>query len=206
MAGELVTPLVMALAKQHDLPILDRWLGLPGTWGGGVVGNAGCFGLEMERYFVSCRVYDVHNGAFETIRKDAMGFDYRTSVLKDEKSKIVVSAEFDLSTDLDPDRYRDGVEFRQLKQPKGFTCGSFFKNPLPLYSGKLIDDAGLKGTRIGGAEISELHGNFFLNVDNASWRDMLALRDLAQRTVRERYGVELVPEVLIVGEDGRIAG
>jgi UDP-N-acetylmuramate dehydrogenase len=190
----------MALSKEHNLPILDRWFGLPGTWGGGIVGNAGCFGLEMAKYFVSCRVYDVHDEAFETIYKDAMGFDYRTSVLKDLKHKIILSAEFDLSTDLDPDRYRDGVEFRQLKQPKGFTCGSFFKNPYPHHAGKLIDDAGLKGTRIGGAEISELHGNFFLNVDNASWHDILGLRDLAQSTVREKFGVELVPEVLIVGE------
>ncbi len=73
-----------------------------------------------------------------------MKFDYRTSILKSDRSKLVVSATFDLSRDLDPDRYRDGVEFRQLKQPKGFTCGSFFKNPYPYYAGKLIDDAGLK--------------------------------------------------------------
>jgi len=104
-----------------------------------------------------------------------MCFDYRTSLLKSHPELVAVSAEFDLSTDFDQDRYRRGVEFRQLKQPKGFTCGSFFKNPPGDYAGRLIEAAGLKGTRIGGAEISLLHGNFFLNVDNASWQDVLAL-------------------------------
>jgi UDP-N-acetylmuramate dehydrogenase len=91
------------------------------------------------------------------------------------------------------------VEHRKTTQPPGASWGSMFKNPPGDYAGRLIDVAGLKGTRIGQAEISQLHANFFINLGGATAADVRALLELAQRTVREKFGVQLEPEIEFVG-------
>ena len=93
-------------------------------------------------------------------------------------------------------------EIRRDKQPSGYTCGSFFKNPRPdKPAGMLIDNAGLKGACVGGAQISEKHGNFFMNINNATAKDILNLRDIAKKTVFEKFTIKLEEEVRIIGEN-----
>ena len=130
------------------------WVGLPGNFGGAVVGNAGCFGLETADIFVSAQVWNVPESRMETLDLDDMEFAYRTSSLKGSVDRFVVSASFDLSRrkpanafeEMDPDEFR---QLRKTKQPAGRTCGSFFKNPPGHSAGALIDRAGLKGMKIG---------------------------------------------------------
>lgn len=146
---------------------LIPWVGLPGSFGGAVVGNAGCFGLETADVLVSAEVWNLESGTLETLSNSDLAFAYRTSALKNATGRFVVSAIFDLSLrkpgnlfeEMDVQTFR---ELRRTKQPAGRTCGSFFKNPEGQSAGALIDRAGLKGMKIGGAEISTLHANFFL--------------------------------------------
>lgn len=143
----------------------------------------------------------------ETLGLPDMAFSYRSSVLKNSVDRFVVSATFDLSRrkpgnafeSMDPDEFR---QQRKTRQPAGRTCGSFFKNPSGQSAGALIDRAGLKGAKIRGAEISTLHANFFLASPGAVWQDVLALRDLAKRSVADAFGVELVEEARILTEAG----
>lgn len=172
-----------------------------------MVGNAGCFGLETADILVSCDVWNVAEGKMETLRNANMGFAYRTSALKNSTDRFVVSASFDLTLRKEGNPYEemDVAVFRELrktKQPAGRTCGSFFKNPEGHSAGALIDRAGLKGVKIGGASISTLHANFFLASDGASWKDVIALRDLAKSRVLENFAVELHEEARIITENG----
>lgn len=186
---------------------LVPWIGLPGSFGGAVVGNAGCFGLETADFLISANVWNVAESRMETLSSADMRFAYRTSALKNSTDRFVVSAVFDLSfrkpgnmyEDMDISSFRD---LRRNKQPAGRTCGSFFKNPEGHSAGSLIDKAGLKGTRIGGAEISNIHANFFLAHGDATWRDVTAVRDLAKSAVLSKFGVELVEEARIITENG----
>jgi UDP-N-acetylmuramate dehydrogenase len=118
---------------------------------------------------------------------------------------VIISAEFRLQRD-DPARLQARVEefvaHRRRTQPPGASIGSMFKNPPGDYAGRLIEAAGLKGKRIGGAQISTVHANFFVNLGGATAADVRALLDLARQTVRDRFGFDMEPEVELVGEWG----
>ena len=125
---------------------------MPGTFGGATVGNAGCFAVEMADICVSVEVMDIETGEVQIFSKSDMQYQYRDSILKHQSRYIVISTLVDL-TPLDgeyeaytPTNLRS---IRKTKQPMGISCGSFFKNPENASAGKLIDDAGLKGTRVG---------------------------------------------------------
>lgn len=147
-SAEKVHPFAFEMAKAGDNALLP-WIGLPGSFGGAVVGNAGCFGLETADVFVSAEVWNVAKARMENLLSQDMGFAYRTSVLKNATDRFVVSASFDLSRRkpgnafeaMDVEAFR---ELRRTKQPAGRTCGSFFKNPEGHSAGALIDRAGLK--------------------------------------------------------------
>jgi UDP-N-acetylmuramate dehydrogenase len=133
-----------------------------------------------------------------------MGFSYRSSVLKRESLKaVIVSARFEIipstieATNMLLEEY---ASWRRKTQPPGASMGSMFKNPLGDYAGRLIDQCGLKGTRIGAAEISPVHANFFINHGGASASDILALIRLAQKKVFEEFGIELQLEIDLLGE------
>lgn len=165
-SAEKVHPVALLSATRGNVGLLP-WVGLPGSFGGAVVGNAGCFGLETADVLVSAEVWNLESDALETLSNSELAFAYRTSALKNATGRFVVSAVFDLSLrkpgnlyeEMDVQTFR---ELRRTKQPAGRTCGSFFKNPEGHSAGALIDRAGLKGAKIGGAEISTLHANFFL--------------------------------------------
>jgi UDP-N-acetylmuramate dehydrogenase len=140
----------------------------------------------------------------EKFTVDQMGYGYRTSVLKrGEVKAIVLSAELSLKNSTKEEAIVKIQQFsahRKATQPPGASMGSMFKNPNGDYAGKLIDASGLKGTRIGNAEISSLHGNFFINHANTRAEDIRSLVELVQKTVKEKQGVDLELEIEFVGD------
>jgi UDP-N-acetylmuramate dehydrogenase len=140
----------------------------------------------------------------EKLSAEQMEYGYRTSVLKrGEKQAIVLSAMLRLknaSSDEVSVKISEFSERRKSTQPPGASMGSMFKNPAGDHAGRLIEAAGLKGTRVGNAEISTKHGNFFINHGETKAEDVRALINLAQKTVREKFGIELELEVELVGD------
>ena len=175
---------------------------VPGTIGGAVYGNAGAFGGDMSGNLISTELL-TENGK-ETLTVEQMGYGYRTSVLKrGELKAIVLSAELALKNSTKEEvtvKIQQFSAHRKATQPPGASMGSMFKNPNGDYAGKLIEAAGLKGARIGNAEISPLRGNFFINHPNTKAEDIRALIQLVQKTVKEKQGVELELEIELIGE------
>lgn len=145
-SSEKIWNIAETLEKKYYQPIWHRFIGLPGAIAGAVVGNAGCFGLETENNFFSCEIFDMENNIQKTISKAEMQFSYRNSILKSQQNWFLISARFDLSKVVE--KYSsdaDNIDFRENKQPKGNSCGSFFKNPSKEFSaGALIEKVGLK--------------------------------------------------------------
>ena len=175
---------------------------VPGTIGGAVYGNAGAFGGDMAGNLISAELL-TENGR-ETLAVDQFEYGYRTSVLKrGELKAMVLSAELALKNSTKEEvtvKIQQFSAHRKATQPPGASMGSMFKNPPGDYAGRLIEAAGLKGARIGNAEISLLHGNFFINHANTKAEDIRALIQLVQKTVKEKEGVELELEIELIGE------
>ena len=175
---------------------------VPGTLGGAVYGNAGAFGGDISGNLIYAELL-TKNGR-EKYSVEQMGYNYRTSILKrGEKNAIVLSALLRLKNSTKEEvsvKIEQFSERRKATQPPGASMGSMFKNPAGDHAGRLIESAGLKGTRIGNAEISTLHGNFFVNHGETKAEDVRALIRLVQTTVHEKFGVELELEVELVGE------
>ena len=175
---------------------------VPGTIGGAVYGNAGAFGGDMAGNLMCADLLTI-NGR-EKYSVERMSYGYRTSVMKRGEVKgIVLAAELSLKNSSKEEATVNIQQFgahRKATQPPGASMGSMFKNPNGDYAGKLIESAGLKGTRIGNAEVSPLHGNFFINHANTKAVDIRALIELVQRTVKEKSGVNLELEIEFVGE------
>lgn len=175
---------------------------VPGTIGGAVYGNAGAFGGDMAGNLITVEL--LTEDGREKYAVEQMGYGYRTSVLKrGELNAIVLSAELRLSNSTKEEVTAKIEQFsahRKATQPPGASMGSMFKNPNGDYAGRLIEECGLKGTRIGNAEISPLHGNFFVNHANTKAEDIFALIQLVQKTVKEKQGVDLELEIELVGE------
>ena len=175
---------------------------VPGTIGGAVYGNAGAFGGDMSGNLIWADVL-TKNGR-EKISVEKMDYGYRTSVLKrSDETVIILSALLRLKNankDEVSAKINEFSERRKITQPPGASMGSMFKNPAGDHAGRLIEAAGLKGTRIGTAEISTLHGNFFVSHGETKAEDVRALIRLAQKTVAEKFNVKLELEVELVGE------
>lgn len=177
--------------------------GIPGTVGGAVCMNAGAHGSETSRVLTSAEVI-LDSGERVVFSKEELGFRYRTSVLQGTVQGIVTEASFQLAYG-DPKkiasemaRFRDR---RKQTQPLQYPCaGSVFRNPPGDHAGRLIEASGLKGYRVGDAEVSTQHANFIINRGQATATDVLALIDHIVRTVEERFGVRLKTEVQVVGE------
>jgi UDP-N-acetylmuramate dehydrogenase len=175
---------------------------VPGTVGGAVYGNAGAFGGDMSNNLMWTDV--LTKDGREKLSVAQMEYGYRTSVLKRSEIKaIVLSATLRLKNSSKEEVSAKITEFserRKSAQPPGASMGSMFKNPAGDHAGRLIEAAGLKGTRIGNAEISTKHGNFFINHGETKAEDVRALINLAQKTVSEKFGIELELEVELVGD------
>ncbi len=207
--GEVVTAAsgtptahVAAVAARSGIVGLEWMATVPGTVGGAVHGNAGAFGYETADALVDAELMDL-NGDTWVAANEQLGFAYRTSALQGTPV-IVVRARFrgrpgDRAEAVR--RIKEMANERAAKQPLAQpNTGSIFRNPPGDFAGRLIDACGLKGHRLGGAMVSEKHANFIVNTGTGSASDVLGLMRLCQRTVKERFGVDLVPEVEVVGE------
>ena len=202
-AAGVLMPKVAAETAKAGRAGMEFGAGVPGTVGGSVFGNAGAFGAEVKDRLISAEVFD-ESGARHTITAQACGFSYRDSVFKRERSGwIVLSATFRTTGDSAAEvrkRMLEVQKHRRDTQPiEQRSLGSTFKNPPGDSAGRLIDAVGLKGRRVGGAQISPKHANFIVNVDGASANDVLALMAEMRDRVLQRFGIELEPEVRIVG-------
>jgi UDP-N-acetylmuramate dehydrogenase len=190
------------LISKKGLSGLEFASGIPGSVGGAVYMNAGAHGSDISKILTKAHVL-FEDGSIEWILNDEMEFTYRTSVLQKKRPGIVLEAEFQLSKG---DRtaivsqMQKNKDYRKETQPWNFPCaGSIFRNPLPNYAGKLIEDAGLKGFQMGGAKISEMHGNFIVNAGNATAKDVLDLIQYIKDTILKLYGIKMETEVEIIG-------
>ncbi len=175
---------------------------VPGTIGGAVYGNAGAFGGDVAGNLISVELLTVNGKEKFTVGQ--MGYGYRTSALKrGEVKAVALSAELSLKNSTKEEvtvKIEQFSAHRKATQPPGASMGSMFKNPPGDYAGRLIEAAGLKGARVGNAEISPLHGNFFINHANTKAEDIRALIQLVQKTVKESQGVDLELEIELIGE------
>jgi len=176
--------------------------GIPGSVGGAVYMNAGAHGSDLSRILKEAEIL-FEDGDTVVLTNEELGFSYRTSLLQKKKG-IVLEAVFCL-------RKGDRKEIaavlaankdrRRQTQPLQLPCaGSVFRNPPGDHAGRLIEAAGLKGFHIGGAQVSDIHANFIVNRGGATAADVLTLMDHIRRTIKEQFGVDLHPEVLVVGE------
>ncbi len=176
---------------------------IPGTLGGAVYGNAGAHGGDVQSCLILADILHRTQGK-GSWPVEKLEYAYRSSTLKRHPGEaVVLSARFRLEMD-DPDEVQarmDGFSgSRRQTQPPGASMGSMFKNPPGDHAGRLIDAAGLKGTRIGGAEISAIHANFFVNSGHAAASDIDQLIALAQHKVLDKFGVQLELEIEKLGE------
>lgn len=175
--------------------------GIPGTVGGAVCMNAGAYDGEMKQVIESVTVYFPGEGVRE-LSCEEMDFSYRHSLLSNHPEAVVLSAVFRLKTG-DPEvvreKMRELMARRKASQPLEFpSAGSTFKRPVGYFAGTLIDQCGLKGLTVGGAQVSEKHAGFVINQGGATFRDVTELIALVQKRVFEEKGVHLEPEVKII--------
>jgi UDP-N-acetylmuramate dehydrogenase len=180
-----------------------------GTVGGAVVGNAGAHGGDIAQSLVSAKILD-SDGNVRDWAAQELQFGYRTSWLKSQAEHleslsrpVVLVAEFELKQATRQEleaRAAELTEKRKRTQPPGASAGSMFKNPPGDYAGRLIEAAGLKGARVGEAEISPVHANFIVNLGSASAADVYALICQAREKVTAQFGVKLELEIQLVGE------
>ena len=195
------TDLILA-AKNRNLTGMERLLKVPGTVGGAIYMNAGDTG--KKRFFgdlvIWVEVIDAQ-ARLSKLRKEDCDFDYRSSRFQ-RTGEIILRAKIELkkSTTEELEEAAKDILIRKSYHPSGATLGSTFKNPESGYAGKLIEEVGLKGRRIGGAKISEKHANFIINDGNATAGDVKALIDLMKRAVKERSNINLEEEVRYLGD------
>jgi len=199
-SGVLLAQLVAESLKE-ELNGLEWAAGVPGTLGGAIYGNAGAHGGSMADIVVSVDVFD--GKEVKVLKNHELNFDYRHSIFKEKDKKDYII----LATHLKLKRGNKGQSQELAKtyllqrlsnQPKGFNAGSTFKNPEHNSAGRLIEDCGLKGKRIGDARISEKHANFIENVGEASSDDVVELVEMARDAVKNKFSVLLENEVRVV--------
>lgn len=177
--------------------------GIPGTVGGAVYMNAGAHGSDVSRVLQSAEIL-FDDGELAILSKEELNFSYRTSILQRERRGICLEATFQLKHKDRKDVVLEMAthkEYRRKTQPLQLpSCGSVFRNPTPYSAGQLIEEAGLMGYRVGDAQVSLLHANFIVNLGSASASDVLTLIEHIQTTISSMYGVDMHPEVQVVGE------
>lgn len=194
---------VSKFAQAHSMSNMERVSGIPGSIGGAIVMNAGAYGSEFKDFVTSVRVID-ENLEIREIPGEDMDFSYRHSAVMD-KNYIVLGCHIKVikKPQEEIDEVVDDVTFKRTsKQPLEMpSAGSTFKRPKDSYASLLIDQSGLKGFKHKGAMVSDKHTGFLVNHDNATYKDVIELIEIVKEVVYEKSGIELEPEVKIVGED-----
>lgn len=199
-AGALLSTVAKTAAK-HGLAGMEFASGIPGTIGGAVVMNAGAYEGEMKQIITMVTVM-TDQGEILELDNETMEFGYRTSIIKN-RPFIVLSARLDLkkgNIEEIQEKMDDFGNRRRSKQPLEYpSAGSTFKRPEGYFAGKLIMDAGFRGYRIGGAQVSEKHCGFIINVGNATAADISELMDEVIEKVSDKFDVTLEPEIIRIG-------
>lgn len=200
-AGALLSS-IAAAARKASLTGFEFAGGIPGTLGGAVMMNAGAYGGEIKDVLKQVTIM-TREGEIRTLPVEELEMGYRTSIIK-KAGYIVLEAVISLEKGREEEimaKTRELAEKRSEKQPLEYpSAGSTFKRPEGYFAGKLIMDSGLKGYRVGGAQVSEKHCGFVINTGGATAEDVKQLMDHVTRTVKEKFGVTLEPEVRFLGE------
>lgn len=198
---------LISQASKKGFQNLLQLTGIPGTIGGAVRGNAGANGIETKDVLISATVLNTKTGAIKTFTNKQLKFTYRNSHIKKNPNLLVLSAKFHLSKKTVDKTLLAKLNTRRTQtQPYGLSAGSFFKNPSQTdntrKAGFLIEQCGLKGTRLRGVAISEKHANFFQNLNDplnpATQKDLLALAAKVKKAVFKKFKIRLTEEVQIV--------
>ncbi len=223
-AGEILQKMVENFAG-FGFRDLENLSGIPGTLGGAVRGNAGAYGSEISDKIMEVEYLD-EDGNLKKIPRNLCEFSYRTSIFKKNPNWFITRATFLLAEKDEPEicskKVKEHLMDRIKKNPSGRSGGSFFKNPEnsaknlenykknsgekveKLFAGKLLDEAGAKGDKIGAVQISEKHANFFMNTGGAKQADLLKLAKKWQDQVWQKFQIKLEPEVVLLDEYGKL--
>lgn len=198
-AGAKLSAVAMA-AYENDLAGFEFAHGIPGNVGGAVFMNAGAYGGEMKDVIKWVKVIN-ENGEIEVLNKDQLNLGYRVSEIS-KRNMVVLQMCIELQIGSAGEIgmiMQILMQKRKAKQPLEYpSAGSTFKRPEGYFAGKLIEDSGLRGYKVGGAMVSDKHCGFVINYDNATATDVINLINHVRETVKEKFGVELVPEVKII--------
>jgi len=190
------------IALKNSLTGLEGLSGIPGSLGGAVTMNAGAYGFEIKNVVTKVKCIDM-NGNLKEYTNEDMNFGYRHSTVQSEKL-IVVEVEIELekgNNEKIKAYMNELTKKRTTKQPLSLpSAGSTFKRPEGDYAGRLIDVSGLRGLKYGGAQVSEKHCGFIVNVDKATSDDVIQLIKVVQKTVNDKFGIKLETEIMIIGE------
>lgn len=189
-------------AQKNGLTGLEMFYDIPSSVGGAVIMNAGAGGIEIKDFLVGVAYYDLNQRSRHYIKRENLEFTYRNSLFQNQTHLIILKVDLQLkpgdTQQIESEMQRIKTA-RWKKQPRDFpNAGSVFKRPEGYYVGAIMDDLKLKGTRVGGAQISEKHGGFIVNTGNASGADVLSLIDLVQERVKKHYGFTLEVEQRII--------
>ena len=198
--GAMLGTFIKKLSK-HEITGFESLGGVPGTVGGALIMNAGAFGAEISNHLLSLTSIN-DNGKIKTYNKTDINFSYRSSSIS--KNELLMNAIFECckgSKNIIKQKRLEASNLRKKNQPLKYrSAGSIFKNPKKsLAAGYLIDKAGLKGEKIGGAQISEKHANFIINSDNASSRDVICLINMIEKKIKSKFNINLELEIKILG-------
>ena len=199
-------PVISKECENRALCGFEFLIGFPGSFGGMICMNASAHNQSVSDRFISARVYDLETGKIIKFSKAEMKFEYRKSGISNNRY-IVLDADFELEYG-DAEKIKEimnrNIEFRKNRQPSLTygSAGSIFKNPPNDSAGRLLDLCNMKGIKQGGAMVFENHANFILNYDNASSLDVLTLMYKMYSNVKEKYTIELVPEIKYIGDKG----
>jgi UDP-N-acetylmuramate dehydrogenase len=193
---------LVELSVRKSLAGMEFCAGIPGSVGGGVKMNAGAYGKELKDVVAFVSLIN-GEGIITDVARDNLQFEYRNLILPE--GTVIVSAVFDLREGSQAN-IRERISYimgmRKKKHPLAYrSAGSVFKNPPDEPAGKIIDEVGLKGFRIGDAMVSKIHGNFIVNLGKATAKDILLLMDIIQKKVLEERGILLEPEIKIIGDE-----
>ncbi|MGB9622907.1 MAG: UDP-N-acetylmuramate dehydrogenase [Candidatus Bathyarchaeia archaeon] len=194
---------LIQIALQYNLAGIEFAAGIPGTLGGAIAMNAGTYLGSISDVIISVAAMDPLNGSLHLLARDDCCFGYRHSIFL-KKRLIIIKSEMKMKKGDQKDireKINELIEKRKKTQPLDMpNAGSIFKNPPGASAGKLIEMAGLKGVKRGGAQISEVHANFIVNLGNAKAEDVIFLIRLAQEKVKEKFNIALEPEILLMGD------
>jgi UDP-N-acetylmuramate dehydrogenase len=200
-AGALLSKLVR-FSQEHGYSGMEGLAGIPGTVGGAIYGNSGAFGYEIKDVLISLEMMD-GEGIVSCRRAEGIDFGYRKSGIKPEE--FILGAEIRLKKDRAEEvSKRIGAFLREKRERQPIwesSAGCVFKNPSGTSAGKLLEDAGCKGLKIGDVEVSTVHANFFINKGRSNASDFKKLMDLVSLRVKKKFGILLEPEIRIIGRE-----